>query len=980
MKSLERKEFSVISFSEIHNDPVLIVEYSIDSLSHQACCDCQQTFSSGKFMIQHANNKLLVDLRTSLSDLVSQQWSFSVPLNNCICPRSFVGTLAPTCTTLNEAPLAFLETCQNKIEFSSGLVECLNGSDKIQKYFLAKNPELSLYQVTMHSYQTHIVCIFKHINEESVTLKNPYHIEETEFKEVRGKREIRTSEDGNNTSIINSALPQLLWTATPDGLVDYVNDRCVEYFQIEKKHFLGWRYLSVLHPEDIPRCVEDWAYALRHGTSIDRHYRYLRGSDHTYRWHLVRTASLMDQNGRIVKWIGTCTDIDDQKRACEEKNRANIALKKSENHYRKLFESNIIGITFSTACGRIVDVNDAFLEIIGYKKSEISGIGWNQILHEQNAEIFYQCCKGEQSTKKVVKKELQFVKKTGEIVPCLVGFATVEKETICFVMDITERKKAENKALEAVKAKSYFIANISHEIRTPMSGIIGMSDILLDTPLTQEQLEYVETIKRSSDELLTLINDILDFSKFEAGKTELQQVEFNVSSVIEDISNLLGEVANNKGIDLLYYVDDYFQETTVIGDPGRLRQIVINLVSNGLKFTEKGGVVIRASLHREIPSGSIMLKVEVKDTGIGIPEQDQQKLFLPFSQLDNSATRKHHGTGLGLSICKQIAQALGGEIGFKTNKCNGSTFWFTARLTVNSPEQKIVKEPKFTIPLEILVVHSSLLVRETLKEYFKGWNLNVQTTDGTQELPTMMRRMVNLVFSSAEFRQEISSQIEKISPRVRPKLVLLGHYSELRDLEPYVFAVVNKPMRPSRLLEVINQSIRSSLSLSPQSHFSSPVAKPTGTQTSKSLPPSIRPSHKAPTNSHTILLAEDNIVNQTVAVRQLEKLGYKCVVAENGQQVLDLLEETYFPLILMDCQMPIMDGISATREIRRRELAEHRKPVPIIAMTANAMSESIQQCFDSGMSDYISKPVKLPLLEEILTKWLPTNSPTEFDM
>lgn len=379
-----------------------------------------------------------------------------------------------------------------------------------------------------------------------------------------------------------------------------MNHKWEEFTELSLDELLNWGWLRIVHPDDIPVALEKWTSAVKTGGKYDIEYRFQRG-DGMYRWFLGRGIPLFNEEGEIVKWFGTSTDIDDQKRAERERQEAIEALKKSELHFRQLFESNIIGIVFTNSDGRIVDVNDAFLSTVGYTRFEIlSGkIDWSDILPDNNSMgdgVLRGTSSQEIKRHQVIKEELEYFTKGGNRIAVLVGHATMEKDTITFVMDITERKLAENRALEAARAKSFFIANISHgtkfskttliyilEIRTPMSGIIGMTDMLLDTPLSDQQHEYTSTIKRSSNELLHLINDILDFAKYEAGKVELHDTEFNLLSVTDDVMNLLGESANLKNIDLFYWVEDIFRQKIVIGDPGRYRQILINL---GNKFFE----------------------------------------------------------------------------------------------------------------------------------------------------------------------------------------------------------------------------------------------------------------------------------------------------------------------------------------------------------------------------------------------------------
>jgi len=404
-------------------------------------------------------------------------------------------------------------------------------------------------------------------------------------------------------------------------------------------------------------------------------------------------------------------------------------------------------------------------------------------------------------------------------------------------------------------------------------------------------------------------------------------------------------------------VQDVFRTKNVLGDSVRLRQILINLVGNSIKFTEKGGVTIRTNLL-ECNHGELVVKFEVKDTGIGISPDQIQNLFRPFSQLDNTLTRKYSGTGLGLAICKQLVHAFGGEIGVQSEIGDGSTFWFTVKLKCKGNIEDAFRT-FYSVRPNVLVVHPSKSVREILRDAFVSWGVSGHETENIIQAANLLKQgntHYEAIFSSAPYAISLSNELENLGRRSNTKVIAFGHQTEIQEAESKIDAFLAKPLRQTKVLEVLSKL------LSPQS----PTTKKDPAENLK-----LSNTDQKFSSQYTVLLAEDNPVNQMVAVRQLEKLGYRSVLAENGQQVLDLLDQSTYSLILMDCQMPIMDGINCTKEIRKQEKLLGKNPMPIIAMTANAMSAAIEECFSAGMSDFVSKPVKIETLQRMLQKWLP---------
>jgi len=666
------------------------------------------------------------------------------------------------------------------------------------------------------------------------------------------------------------------------------------------------------------------------------------------------------------------------------------ALQESEEKFRSFMESLPAAVLIHRGENWIY-ANQMAEKMTGYAWDELLSMKFWEIIHPRYREMAVARSAGRQKGESVPKGyEIKMITKNGEE-----RWADLRAERIQFgkkaailvsALDITYRKNAEallknakEQAEVANQAKSEFLARMSHEIRTPMNGVIGMAGLLLDTDLTPQQRTYAETVRSCSDALMALINDILDFSRIETGKMDLEMLDFDLRASMDEICDTMALRAHQKKLEFVLVIDPQVP-SFLIGDPGRLRQVLMNLMGNAVKFTAKGKVTLHIAVEHEAEN-DVTIRFSVTDTGIGIAEDKVQALFSAFTQVDPLFTRKYGGTGLGLTISKQLANLMGGEIGVNSREGEGSQFWFTVVFS----KQPISEKTRFNLPEQkditgqrILVVDDNPTNSHLLKVLLESWHcrpgnavdaetaLAMLKTTQAEEDPFRIA-LLDMHLQGGMNGEQLGKEIKK-DPLLKDTLLVMmaehGKRGDASRLEKCGFsAYLTKPVKRTVLYDCLLAVTNGKKQLFP--------SQDRRIITRHSIAEDRRQAIR-------ILVAEDNVSNQEVALSILQRQGFRGEAVANGMEVIEALKSIPYDLVLMDCQMPDMDGYEATRRIRAREAKEAGienaalEPVriPIIAMTANALQGDQEKCLEAGMDDYISKPVTPLDLEEILEKWL----------
>lgn len=772
---------------------------------------------------------------------------------------------------------------------------------------------------------------------------------------------------------VNSSLDGIL-VVDQDNRKLLINQRFVELFGVPSRiadddddaTLLKYVFGLVKHPTDF---LERIRYLYDHPCETSRDEIELKNGKVLDQY----SAPVLGENGRNFGRIWTFRDMTATKRSEE-------SLRASEERFRGLVEQAVDGIFVVDSRGKdLLDVNTAGAQMLGYSCGEILSMSISDLIADDErpriASEVARFADGnvKASTWRIRRKDGSFFQGEAR------GRQLSDGRLLIIVRDITERQEAEALRLAAEiaaaanRTKSEFLATMSHELRTPLNGLIGMTELLLGTDLDAQQRRYAWLAKSSGDSLLSLVNDILDFSKIEAGKMELEDTNFDLHYAVESVASSLASLAEGKGLELIIAVHPEVPRL-LKGDTGRLQQILTNLVSNAIKFTESGEVVVRATLEEEQDQRALV-RFTVNDTGIGIPQDRLTRLFVSFSQVDSSTTRKYGGTGLGLAICKQLTELMGGQIGVISEEGRGSTFWFTVPLTKQSAVVSRVRDVRGDLRnLRVMVVDDNETNREILHEQLANWHLEHQTIADGNEALAALRDAVNaerpfgLAILDMQMPgmngRELAKAIKRDDRIKGTILILLSSSREELDPEQLRsdgFAGYSvKPVRPSQLLDTITEVVACVVA--------SPVA---GHEVGQAAFPKSGRWRKRCYQGTRILLAEDHPISQEVATTILRQAGYHCDAVVSGKQALEAVMRQPYDLVLMDCQMPEMDGFTATQAIRRAEQAGQVKHasmarLPIIALTANAIKGDRERCLEAGMDDYLSKPLNPDRLIDLI--------------
>ena len=713
--------------------------------------------------------------------------------------------------------------------------------------------------------------------------------------------------------------------------------------------------LKIMHPDDLPRYKHHRKFEAATTGTNDLEFR-ITARDGSQRWISHVCLPVHDAGGNFDGSQGSNRDITERKQAQQ-------LTEREKQYFEALVQNSPAAVVVIDTSDNIVSCNPAFEKLFGYAEMQVKGQNLDSLIttstsHAQAIAYSRQAVEG------LVHVTEQRCKKDGTLidteifgVPVIVQGERIG--TLAIYHDITALVQAQRAAETANRAKSAFLATMSHEIRTPMNGVIGMTDLLLDTALSPEQREYAETIRTSSEALLTIINDILDFSKIEADRLELESQPFDVRECVESALDLVASKAAEKRLDLAYLIDDGVPHA-LVGDVTRVRQILINLLGNALKFTEHGEIVISVNAQRaEQAPEKYQIHFSIRDTGIGIPKDRMDRLFKSFSQVDASTTRKYGGTGLGLAISKRLSEMMGGEMWVESEVGKGSTFHFTLRAQSAPSEARIYSRVGQTQldGKRVLIVDDNSTNRTILTRQTQTWNMLPRATGSPLEALEWIRRGDPFDLAILDMQMPemdgmtLAKEIRVLrDARVLPLMMLtsLGRREVGADLIDFA-AFLSKPIKQSLLYNALISVFAA--------HPVAPVHAPATTQFDAGMATRL-PLH--------ILLAEDHAINQKLALQMLKKMGYRADVAANGIEVLEAMARQPYDVVLMDVQMPEMDGLEATRRLRQQ--SPNGKRVYIVAMTANAMQGDREECLEVGMDDYVSKPVQVKELQMALER------------
>jgi two-component system sensor histidine kinase/response regulator len=770
-----------------------------------------------------------------------------------------------------------------------------------------------------------------------------------------------------------------------------VSERWLTDYKLSGQNIIGKKHFEVF--PDLPERWKDVCWRCLGGaieSCAEDLFLRADGSTEWVQWEARPWHKVGGQIGGIIIF----TQVITLRKQTED------ALAEAVRRERATVENALDVICTIDAEGRFVTVSPASLKVWGYPPEELIGRRYIELVAAEDVAKTDDVDATIKAGTAATDFENRYRHKSGALVSILWTSYWSERERLFFAVarDITARKlievqleHARDAALESLRLKSEFLANMSHEIRTPMNGVIGMTGLLLQTNLTSRQQEYADTIQSSAEALLIIIDDILDFSKIEAGLMRFEKIDFDLRGAVEGIVELLAERARAKGLELASLVHQDVP-TALQGDPGRLRQVLSNLIGNAVKFTDRGQVVVTVTKISETTSHAA-LRFEIQDTGIGIAAEAQGRLFHAFTQADGSTTRNYGGTGLGLAISKQLVELMGGRIGIQSTPGQGSTFWFTAEFEKqnqsSTPSETEHATARSLFEARVLIVDDNATNRSILNHQTTSWGMIAAEAESAKRglellhaaaslgkpfdiaiLDLMMPEMNGLQLAKAI---KADPPIAAVTLVLLPSFVESGQGDSARQVG--IAACLQKPVRQSKLYDCLVTVMTRAAAVE---HVTpSPRVVRQATPEPRPIEAELQ-QEDAPFSDARIIVADDSLVNQNVAIGQLYNLGYNAEAVINGRDLLKALESAEFDLILMDCQMPLMDGFAATAEIRRREGSTRH--TTIIAMTASALEGDNERCLAAGMDDYLSKPVKADALRDKMERWIkPSDTPSSIN-
>lgn len=828
-------------------------------------------------------------------------------------------------------------------------------------------------------------------NDEIGMLANSFNEMTQELKNSMTSRDILSNEIAERTQV-ELALRnseenyRLLVKHAPAGIAELelkthrflsLNDVICEYCGYKKSKLLSMKFTDLLTDESRQAFLERMS-RMTEGRSSPYPAEYnIKGNNNKILYVVINTRHIYDKRGKPSRLMLVVHDISDIKQA-EQK------LRKSEEKYRNILENMEDGYVELDLEGNFTFVNSATCKFFGYEKKEMLGMNYSHFMDEDNAKqlfkLFDNVYKTGIPSRRIWFEIARKDGKKGYLELSVVLMKDQEGKIIGFrefSRDISEKMRADElqqakAAAEAAnEAKSEFLAKMSHEIRTPLNGIIGMTELVMDTELNENQKSLLSTLNTEANSLLDLINDILDFSKIESGKLELEVVSFDLRALVEGIAKGAAMRAEKKGLELLFFLSSKIPPI-VEGDPGRLRQILVNLLDNAIKFTQKGEIHLLADLA-SAGTGQIEVSFQIKDTGIGISTEEIDKIFESFTQADSSTTRKYGGSGLGTTISKQLVELMGGDISVESEEGKGTTFRFSVSFKESTEGVHIPKTEYHGLAgLTVLVIEDNETNKFILSEYLKSWGCHCVEASGRTEALDVIQgssdsgTAIDLIITDINMPScngfELAEEIKTRDGFDKIPIIALTSATEKGDSDLCIDIGINgyfsKPVRKNEL----NNVVRSVLGLTKErepAHIQPVVTRQT------------MEAHQEKTIK--VLLVEDYQTNQEVAMRHLLGAGFQVDLAQNGLQAVELFKKGLYDVVLMDIQMPVMDGYEATEKIRRMENEKYSQnpgnKTPIIAMTAHALKSDEEKCMSIGMNDFITKPLRKKDLTTIVNKW-----------